>query len=53
MQKWTFFQTGNTDAEKLIKTMGGFGKEGWDLVSVVFDPESSRFIAFFKRPITE
>lgn len=37
--------------DKLAKELNNAGKEGWELVSVVFNPQGSLYSAYLKRKV--
>lgn len=39
------------EAEELRQNLTRAGKEGWELVSVVYNPEMATIISFLKRPL--
>lgn len=49
MQKWEHKIESSQSGIAVVK----YGVDGWELVSVVFDPNESRFYFFFKRPKQE
>ena len=50
MQKWQYFVTTMTDHVQ-TDAVNEFGKDGWELVSVVYNQSTYESTLFFKRPL--
>ena len=52
MQKWEYLARFESEGFSIDRFLNQLGPEGWELVTVVVDPqEPKRLIHYFKRPV--
>lgn len=53
MQNWEYYIFNEPEKKAYAEELNHFGKDGWELVSTVFDESGEVIKYIFKRPVIE